>query len=283
MRDFLKILANVAAMLAMFILAACGGSSASSSPATWLTNQDQAAQIAGQEQRLIFIAFVGSDWSVTSQDVMKNVFDTKEFQDFANDKLVLLRIDLKRGAQESDQVKQQYDALAKSASIDHLPTLLLFDPFHKQLLWRSNGYGAVGPAPLIQELGNIVTQWQQHMAEAQNAPQNQTSAAPQLPTAQAPGAPVINGMPSASAQDLARQQALQGAAMPNALSATPSAPSGLPGAPSAQELMRQIQQGPTPTAGPTPEQLLQQIQTTPAPASVPASASTTDSAFPTLK
>ncbi len=266
MRNLLKKLTRATALLGALALAGCGGSAADAVKADWLTNPNQAIQTAGQERRLVLIAFVGSDWSVASQNAMKDVLDTKDFKDFADSKLVLLRVDITRGAPESEQLRQQYETLMNKAAIDRLPAFLLLDPFQQHVVWRGDGYAPNGPGGLIAQLDNINTQWQQFMAQTPNAAQGQAvpsaAGAPQLP-----GVPAGNGAPA------------------SALTTMYSAPSGLPGVPSAAELMRQIQQGSVPSTAPTPAQLPPQAPPLPsAPgAPAPAASSATDGGLPALK
>ncbi len=100
-----------AAWLAALALAACGGSPTPVKvTADWLTNPDEAFQTAVQKGRPVFIAFVGSDWSDASQGITKDVFDTQTFKDFADNYLVLLRVDLARHPEIRQSCPDQRDA-----------------------------------------------------------------------------------------------------------------------------------------------------------------------------
>jgi hypothetical protein len=249
-----------AAWLAALALAACGGSAPPAKvTADWLTNPDEAFQTAAQKGRPVFIAFVGSDWSGASQGITKDVFDTQTFKDFADNYLVLLRVDLARHP-ASATVAQLSETLAEGVQVDGLPTTILFDPMNKIRIGKFNGYESGGPTPYLQHLVQSLQQWQQSLAQSRAAgTPGQSGGVPQLsapPSASPAGAPGVSGIPVTTPQDLVMQQALQAAPMPSSLSVAP--PAAPPSAPM-----------------PTPEQLMQQSPP-PAPAPAPAASSATD-------
>lgn len=230
---------RMAAWLGALALAACGGgASANKVTADWLTDPNEAMQAAVQKNRPVLIAFVGLDWSAASQGIMADVFDTPAFKDFADNNLVLLRIDLARKP-ESEAIAQTNEKMAESVQVEGLPTVLLWDPSRNRLIGRLNGYGSNGPGPYLQEITGRLQQWQQ--ALAQLPPAGAPISAPQL---SAPiGGPGVAGVPMTTP-------------MPSSLSVAP------PGAPGSSSL-------------PTPEQLLQQFPP-PQSAAAPAPSSSTD-------
>jgi hypothetical protein len=221
------------AWLGVLALAACGGS-ASKATADWLTNPDEAMQTALQKNRPLFIAFVGMDWSGPSQGIVKDVFDTPIFKDFADNNLVLLRIDLARKV-EGDKTAQLNEKMAEGVQIESLPTCLLWDAAHNSLIGRFNGFGPNGPGPYLQQLQFRLDQWRQAVAQQAAMNPNPLSAAPQL---SAP--PVMTGVPSP--QDLLRQPASP--PLPSALSVTPDGAPGSSSLPTPEQLMQQLQQPP---------------------------------------
>jgi hypothetical protein len=244
MRLGLKYL-RIAACLSLLALAACGGgATAGKVTVDWLTNPQEAFQDALQQNRPVFIAFVGMDWSAPSQGIMDEVFNTQTFKDFADKNLVLLRVDLAREP-ASPQTAQISEKLAESMQVDGLPACLLVDPAHHTLIGRFNGYGVGGPGSYLQELTMRIIQWQDAMAQL---PPGATLGAPPL-SAPPPGAPLMTGVPQTA------PPTVQAVAMPSSLSL---APAGSPGSSSL----------------PTPEQLLQQMQQQPQPVPIPAPATT---------
>ena len=56
----------------------------------WLTNIDQAIAQSMQTEKPIMLFFTGSDWCGWCKRLVKEVFDQKEFKDWAKDKIIQL-------------------------------------------------------------------------------------------------------------------------------------------------------------------------------------------------
>jgi len=241
-----------AAWLGLLALAACGGS-AERVTADWLTNPDEAMQTALQKNRPLFIAFVGMDWSGPSQGITKDVFDTQAFKDFADNNLVLLRVNLARNV-SGDKTALLYEKMAEGVQVDALPVCMMWDAAHNSPISRLNGYGPNGPVPYLQQVQIRLDQWRQAVAQQTAAAPGRMLAAPQL------SAPVVTGVATPTPQDALRQQAMQAAAMPSSLSVAPPGGPGSSTLPTPEQLMQQLQQrqsqpAPTPAA-PTDQPLL---------------------------
>jgi thioredoxin-related protein len=73
----------------------------------WLNDFDQAKQIAKESNKMILLNFSGSDWCAPCIKMKKDVFDKSEFQDFANQRLVLVRADFPRNKKNQLDAKQR--------------------------------------------------------------------------------------------------------------------------------------------------------------------------------
>ena len=62
----------------------------------WGADFSEAQQIAKQNHKLILLNFSGSDWCGPCIKLKKDVFESAEFQSFAESNLVLLRADFPR-------------------------------------------------------------------------------------------------------------------------------------------------------------------------------------------
>ena len=62
----------------------------------WLNDFDQAKAIAKQESKPILLNFSGSDWCGPCIKMKKQVFETDQFREFADNHLVLLKADFPR-------------------------------------------------------------------------------------------------------------------------------------------------------------------------------------------
>ncbi len=67
-----------------------------SNPLPWLEDFSEAKIAAKESGKMILLNFCGTDWCAPCIQLRKKVFASEEFQEFAKDKLVLLRADFPR-------------------------------------------------------------------------------------------------------------------------------------------------------------------------------------------
>jgi len=85
-----------------------------SGSSTWLTNMDDAKQLAKTKHEFILLNFSGSDWCGPCIKMHKDIFESATFQQYADSHLVLVNADfprMKKDQLPSDQQKRN-DALA---------------------------------------------------------------------------------------------------------------------------------------------------------------------------
>ncbi len=267
--------ARVAGWFVATMLAACGpgASLPNSADVDWLTSVPEAFQTAQQKNRMVLIAFVGSDWSVASENAISDILSTQTFKNFADNNLVLLKIDFLRKGGTSELAASNAN-WARMVEVDSLPTFVLVDPRggSPTRIWQGAGYSAGGPEAFIQVLASAIMQRQQVVAQ-QGLP-GPAGQPPMLPgTNQNPGGPGLSGMPSA--QDLMRQQMTQAPQLPTSQSSSGLVPPNMPaGAPSnlppPDQLMQQVRPtsavpGPVMSGMPSPADLMNQVKPTPTP------------------
>lgn len=127
--------------------------SLSAAEATWLTNYDAAVKQAAAEKKPVLIDFTGSDWCGWCIRLDKEVFSQKEFVDYANENLVLLKLDFPRKKELPAAEKAQNDKLAKKYKIEGFPTIVVLDSRAKQI--GELGYEKGGPAKWIASLEKV--------------------------------------------------------------------------------------------------------------------------------
>jgi len=91
---------------------------------------EKAAQLAKQENKLIFMNFSGSDWCRSCMMLKQSILNTAEFESFANDKLVLVDVDFPRKKKNRLNKKQtQYnEKLAEKYNKEgQFPTIIILD------------------------------------------------------------------------------------------------------------------------------------------------------------
>jgi protein disulfide-isomerase len=141
-RALIRSLIFGAAFFAMFPVASVFGGP------VWQTDFAAAKSAATQQNKYILLDFTGSDWCPYCIKMDKEVFAKPAFSTFADQKLVLVKLDFPRRANQSSAEKSQNQELAKKYGIEGFPTYVLLDPSGKELR-RQVGYLEGGPDAFI--------------------------------------------------------------------------------------------------------------------------------------
>lgn len=73
----------------------------------WLNNFDEAQQQAKADHKTILLNFSGSDWCAPCIKMRRDIFETPAFQDYASQKLVLVRADFPRNKKHQLEAAQK--------------------------------------------------------------------------------------------------------------------------------------------------------------------------------
>ncbi len=103
--------------------------------AKWLTTMDKAKDEAKQTGLPILALFTGTSWCPYCIKLEKEVFDKKEFKEFANQNLVLLLLDYEPGGKAKNRTNAE---LLKEFRVSGFPTYFLCDAEGKPK--AANGY-----------------------------------------------------------------------------------------------------------------------------------------------
>lgn len=120
----------------------------------WLDRFELAKKEAAAFKQPIFAFFTGSDWCGWCVKLRSEVLDTKEFEKFAADNLILFEADFPRAKKISDKVKKQNGELASKYGVRGYPTVFLLDAEGKQL--GQTGYKAGGAEAYIKHLKELL-------------------------------------------------------------------------------------------------------------------------------
>jgi protein disulfide-isomerase len=114
----------------------------------WQTDYTAAKSAATQQKKYILLDFTGSDWCPYCIKMDKEVFAKPAFSTFADQKLILVKLDFPRRTNQSAAEKSQNQELAKKYGIEGFPTYVLLDPSGKEVR-RQVGYMDGGPEAFI--------------------------------------------------------------------------------------------------------------------------------------
>ncbi|MCB5250616.1 MAG: thioredoxin family protein [Candidatus Cloacimonadales bacterium] len=129
---------------------------AKDSPNTiWLEDYNQAIEIAKERDLPILINFTGSDWCIWCKRLASEVFDTEIFINYANENLILLKLDFPQKISQSEDLKRTNRALAQKYGIQGFPTIVLIDSNQKEI--NRTGYQQGGAESYITHLKTLLS------------------------------------------------------------------------------------------------------------------------------
>jgi len=111
----------------------------------WLVNVQEANVESIKTGKPILANFTGSDWCGWCIKLRREVFDTPEFEEWAEENVVLLELDFPRKFQLPDDIRQQNASLQQAFGVRGYPTLWIFTLQNSDQGQMSiNGYGSLG-------------------------------------------------------------------------------------------------------------------------------------------
>lgn len=96
---------------------------------TWLTSYEEVYQRSIKTNKPIMANFTGSDWCGWCKKLKKAVFDTKVFQDWAAQNVILFELDYPRRSAQNEELKKQNRELQQTFRqfVRGYPTVLIFE------------------------------------------------------------------------------------------------------------------------------------------------------------
>ncbi len=119
----------------------------------WLTNYEEAVQIAKQEDKNIIMVFSGSDWCAPCIKLEKYIWESDDFKNYSSENWVLLKLDFpkRKGNKLSKEQQNHNDALAeKYNKKGYFPLVLVLDKNGKIL--GETGYKSITSQEYINHL-----------------------------------------------------------------------------------------------------------------------------------
>jgi thioredoxin-related protein len=119
----------------------------------WNTSYRLAMVRARKEKRNVFLFFTVSDSSDACKRMEAEILATDEFKDYAEKKLVLLKLDYPKHAEQSDEIRSQNAILLEQYNVTEYPTVVILDPTGRPV--KTLGYKEGGPKPFLAELRSV--------------------------------------------------------------------------------------------------------------------------------
>ena len=114
----------------------------------WSTDYQASIAEAASAKKPILLEFTGSDWCPPCMKQNKDVFEQANFESYAKDKLVLVKLDFPRSKEQAPEIKERNQKLAAQYGVEGFPTIILLSPDGKELD-RQTGYGGGGVTGFI--------------------------------------------------------------------------------------------------------------------------------------
>ena len=124
----------------------------------FVTDYKLALALSKESKRPILADFTGSDWCGWCIKLKEEVFDTKEFKEWAGKNVIMLEVDFPHGKKQDAKLIAQNGELQAKFQIRGFPTVLVLDD--KGAKKGELGYQAGGPSvwiPLAAKAAGIKT------------------------------------------------------------------------------------------------------------------------------
>ena len=143
---------QLTSLFVLFILlfTGCNNGQASSDNLDWKENLEQAVAQAKMENKAVLVNFTGSDWCIWCKRLNSEVFTQKEFEDYAKNNLVLVKLDFPKDIPQTNETKLYNNTLAQKFGIQGFPTILIMNS--KGDLVAKTGYQPGGPTKYVDHI-----------------------------------------------------------------------------------------------------------------------------------
>ena len=97
------------------------------------TNFPRAAALARTTKRPLLLAFIGTDWSISSLKLDREVFDQADFADNSKYDFVLCKLHFYQTRERSPETIRQNDELAARYDVREFPTVVVLGPDGREI------------------------------------------------------------------------------------------------------------------------------------------------------
>ena len=97
------------------------------------TDFPRSAALARSTNRPLLLAFIGTDWSISSLKLDREVFDQADFADNATYNFVLCKVHFYQTRDRSPEIIRQNEDLATKYEVHEFPTVVVLSPDGKEI------------------------------------------------------------------------------------------------------------------------------------------------------
>ncbi len=122
----------------------------------WITDYQQALDLAKELNRPVLVNFTGSDWCSWCIKLSKEVFTDEVFLKYAKENLVLVKLDFPKRIKQTPEEKAANEKLAQQYEVTGFPTIVMLNPQGKEV--ARTGYQPGGANAYVAHLKALLTE-----------------------------------------------------------------------------------------------------------------------------
>jgi protein disulfide-isomerase len=138
----------------LFFVIACGNKTQTSDELNWTANLEKAIETAKAENKAVLVNFTGSDWCKWCFKLSDEVFSQDDFKEYADENLILVKLDFPRSISQSSETKAYNQSLAQKYGVQGFPTILIFNSQGNPV--AKTGYRAGGAANYVSHIQSFL-------------------------------------------------------------------------------------------------------------------------------
>ena len=138
----------------LFFVIACGNKTQTSDELNWTANLEKAIETAKAENKAVLVNFTGSDWCKWCFKLSDEVFSQDDFKEYADENLILVKLDFPRSISQSSETKAYNQSLAQKYGVQGFPTIIIFNSQGKPV--AKTGYQAGGAANYVNHIQSFL-------------------------------------------------------------------------------------------------------------------------------
>jgi thioredoxin-related protein len=128
------------------------------------TNFARSADLAKRTNRPLLLAFIGTDWSISSLRLDREVFDQAEFADNSKYNFLLCKVHFYQTQERAPETIRQNEQLANRYKVEEFPTVVVLNPDGVEL--GRLGYIPGGVKPFAAAVNAIIAKSRQQQKQA---------------------------------------------------------------------------------------------------------------------
>jgi protein disulfide-isomerase len=153
-REKMKNITLILFTLLFFVIACSDNKTQTSDDLNWTTNLEKAIEKAKAENKAVLVNFTGSDWCKWCFKLRDEVFSQDDFKKYANENLILVRLDFPRSIQQSKDTKAYNQSLAQKFGVQGFPTIIIINSQGKPV--AKTGYQRGGAANYVTHIQSFL-------------------------------------------------------------------------------------------------------------------------------